>query len=65
MRCKQVKFKDIEGTLFGGILIEDTEIKGVICGDCGGYYDLTDPDEDITIVTEYDFWVNISSKIMD
>lgn len=65
MYCKQVKFKDDDGVELGGILIEDDGVKGIICGCCGGYYDLTDPDEagEITITT-YGFWNDISNEIM-
>ena len=61
MFCKQVKFMDADGVMRGGILIEGEKDKGVICGCCGGFYELDD--EDMTIVEEYNFWNDISNEI--
>ena len=58
MRVKQVKFKDFEGTICGGILIEDEEI--IICGCCGGILEV----EEVEIVEKYDYWVDLSSDII-
>lgn len=58
MYCKQIKFMDADGELRGGILMEN----GVICGCCGGFFELDD--EDMTIVEEYGFWNDISNEIM-
>lgn len=49
---------DADGELRGGILMEN----GVVCGCCGGFFELDD--EDMTIVEEYGFWNDISNEIM-
>lgn len=54
---KQVKFKDNEDNIFGGILTDD---GCVICGECGG---LLEP-EDFEIIEIYDFWVDLSDIII-
>ena len=54
---KQVKFKDNEDNIFGGILTDDGNI---ICGECGG---LLEP-EDFEIIEIYDFWVDLSDTII-
>ena len=62
----QVKFWDVDGDHYiGGIAYRDE----IICGCCGGIFDITEiyelaPDalkEDPIVV--YDTWVNLSSKI--
>ena len=57
---KQVKFKDFEGTVFGGIL--DTNTGIVICGCCGGTLDSNDTQE-FKIIEVYEDWVDISHEI--
>lgn len=58
MKAKQVKFKDFDGVILGGILIEDEEI--VICGCCGVIFEV----EEIEIVEVYNYWVDLSSDII-
>lgn len=56
---KQIKFKDFEGEVFGGILLDNRDI---ICGCCGGVFP-ADEDE-VEIVEEFEYWVNISEEII-
>lgn len=59
MKTQQVKFH-LEGEegFLGGILIDN---RYLICGCCGGVYDLT---EDIVMIDEYyDDWSDISDYI--
>lgn len=58
METKQVKFKDFEGVVLGGILVENEGI--VICGCCGGIFEI----EEIEIVEVYDYWVDLSDDII-
>lgn len=62
MVVKQVKFRaDGEEAYFGGIFVDDGENKYIICGCCGGVYEIDDlTDADITI---YENWVDISEEI--
>lgn len=71
MLAQQVKFtitnKDGKETKeLGGILVDN---RYLICGCCGGVYDLEDDPneykEEIHIVAHYDVWVNISDWILD
>ena len=56
METKQVKFKDFEGNILGGIMIDN---KFVICGCCGGVFEM----EEIEILEVYKVWLNISDEI--
>ena len=57
METKQVKFKDEEGNILGGILVDN---KYIICGCCGGVLEV----EEVEILERYNYWVNISYEIM-
>ena len=63
MKVEQVKFKEF-GTdnWVGGIVIDD---RYLICGCCGGVYDLSDTDDsaDIEEVVRFETWVDISYEI--
>lgn len=56
MEIKQVKFKDVDGKIYGGILIDD---EYVICGCCGGV--LEKDEVKILAVLE---WLPISDEIL-
>ena len=68
MIYKQVKFQDLtekDGGVFGGIgAFEQTDagdkLKFVICGCCGG---VLEP-EDVKIIQQYEYWINISQDIL-
>ena len=53
-----VKFKDWEGNILGGIAY----CGEIICGECGGIFDLEEDDE-IEIV-EILSWIDISDSIL-
>ena len=55
---KQVKFKDFDGVVHGGILVEEDGI--IICGCCGGTFEV----EEVEIIETYDYWVDISDSII-
>jgi nitrite reductase/ring-hydroxylating ferredoxin subunit len=59
MLVKQCKFKDEEGNILGGILIDN---EYVICGCCGAVFDVND--SDCEVIEVYRNWVNISDEIM-
>lgn len=54
---KQVSFKDYDGVVRGGILLDNDD---VICGCCGGIME----SDDIEIVKVFDDWVDISNEIL-
>lgn len=57
---RQVKFHDCEDNeILGGILLEDKNT--IICGCCGGILKLDE--NDVTIIKEYDYWVDLSEDI--
>lgn len=58
MHCVQVKFHQGDGE-FGGILIDN---RYLICGCCGGVFDLEE--DDIIIEKVYE-WIDISDTILD
>lgn len=58
MSVIQVKFKDFEGEVHGGILVEDEGI--VICGCCGGIFEV----KEIEIVEKYGYWVDLTEFII-
>lgn len=66
METKQVKFHIVgEEGFYGGILINN---RYLICGCCGGVYDLEQDEEfeDEVVIDEYfDFWVPLSEYILD
>lgn len=61
---KQVKFIELEEPThyIGGILTDDGD---VICGCCGGIFECGDRGITWDIVQEYDYWVNVSEKIIE
>lgn len=56
MKTKQVKFKDPEGDILGGIMVDN---KYIICGCCGGVFEV----EEVEILEVYKTWLNISDEI--
>ena len=56
MTTQQVKFKDSEGQILGGILVNN---EFIICGCCGGVFEV----EEVTILERYKVWLNISDEI--
>lgn len=56
MTTRQVKFKDPDGEILGGILVND---EFIICGCCGGVFEM----EEVTILHRYPDWINISDEI--
>lgn len=60
MKTKQVKFRDLDTVLHGGILVDD---KYIICGCCGGVIEVSD--EMCEIVEEYEDWVSFEEDIVD
>lgn len=61
METKQVKFVALgEEAIMGGILITDGDKEYVICGCCGGIFEM----EDIEILQEFSDWVDISYSII-
>lgn len=63
MTTKQVKFFDRENQdIHGGILING---ETLICGCCGGVFVKDEwRDMGITIMEEYEHWVNLDEEIM-
>jgi hypothetical protein len=60
MNTKQVKFRGIgEDSFQGGIMVNDGQSSYVICGCCGGVYEMGDIDE----IKTYPSWVDISEEI--
>ena len=55
---KQVKFKDYDGDIFGGILVESFNV--IICGCCGGTFAV----DEVEIIETYGDWVDISDEII-
>lgn len=68
MVTKQCKFADLYGDVHGGIYImtngqtEDIENDYIICGCCGGIFQLDDDSIDWWSI--YPDWVNISQEII-
>lgn len=61
MITKQVKFVDVyEHTIHGGILITEGNDQYIICGCCGGVFEI----EDVEIVEEFPNWIDISDSII-
>lgn len=60
MEVEQIVFVEVgtDSPLFGGILIDN---RYVICGDCGGVFDLTEGD--VEIIKRFPNWVSISEEI--
>ena len=56
---KQIKFRDFEDVVRGGIL--DTEKNIVICACCGGVFEV----EEIAIDEVYEYWVDFTEDIID
>ena len=59
MLTKQCVFKDEDGNLTGGIYIEIGDEKYIICGCCGGVFEL----EDVADLKLFDTWVNIEEEM--
>lgn len=61
--AKQVRFRcetdEDEVADHGGILVGSL----LICGDCGGVWDLEDGDADVVVLEVYEDWVDISDVI--
>ncbi len=62
MITKQCAFIDENGDVFGGIYCQgvDRNHSFVICGCCGGIYEL----DEITIIEIFPNWVSITEEIM-
>ena len=59
----QVKFKVLnkyDNRIYGGIYVDDTDKKYVICGCCGSVFRI----DDVKIINKYDDWANLSEEIM-
>lgn len=64
---KQIKFKDFEGSIFGGIQLDNGD---VICGCCGCTYPFDEigklsDESEIEIINTYEDWVDFSDEIID
>ena len=63
MNTMQVKFIDEDGSIHGGILVDD---KYLICACCGGVFDLTEEHEEpFKILEKYNYWVDFSEGIIE
>ena len=61
MITKQVRFRGIgEESFQGGIMVDDGSSIYVICGCCGGIYEMDDIEE----INEFENWINISDEII-
>ena len=61
MITRQIQFRDDENVIHGGILVKENDNNGfIICDCCGCIFDL----EDVTIITTYDYWVDLDSEII-
>lgn len=64
---KQVKFRDFEGTVFGGIQLDNGDI---ICACCGSIYPFDEIGKisngaEIEIISVYENWIDFSQEIID
>ena len=57
METKQCVFKDNDGVIFGGILIDN---EYVICGCCGGVFEANE----VEIIEIFKDWISISDEII-
>lgn len=57
--CKQVKFRDFDDVVRGGIYDVDNEI--IICACCGGIVELNE----VEIIEVYEDWVDFTQSIID
>ena len=56
----QIRFKDLEdGSINGGIVVDDGSKPYVICGCCGSVFDL----DEVEVLDEYDDWNSLSDEI--
>ena len=55
---KQIKFIDDDNVIRGGII--DTDTNTIICGCCGGTFEL----DEIEIIDIYDDWVDLTYAIL-
>ncbi len=61
MTTKQIKFKYLyDNSIQCGILIIQGDEQYIICGCCGGVFEVN---EDIEILQIYDEWIDISNSI--
>jgi transcription elongation factor Elf1 len=63
---RQVKIKDSEGYILGGILVDDDPDNAfVICGCCGSIFPMDEEGHEDTfqILEIYPDWINISDAI--
>lgn len=61
MTTKQVRFKTTDGPRqFGGVYVRDGSREYVICGCCGGVFQM----DEIKEFEELDDWVNFSKFIL-
>jgi len=58
----QCKIYDIENDMYHGAILLDN--GDAICGCCGGLLEASERGETWELVTEYDYWVNISQEIL-
>lgn len=56
MKTDMVMFKDPDGEILGGIMVDD---KYIICGCCGGVFEV----DEVTIIKSL-AWINISDAIL-
>lgn len=55
---QQVKFRDSENAIHGGIMVDN---KTIICACCGGNLEV----EDVTILEIYDDWIDFTEFILE
>ena len=61
MFAYQIKFKDLEdGSINGGIVVDDGSKPYVICGCCGSILTL----DEVELLDEYDDWNSLSVEII-
>lgn len=61
MFTQQVRFRcEGDDAYLGGILVEDGEKSFVICGCCGGVFEMDDIEE----IQKYENWVDLSNEII-
>lgn len=61
---KQIRFEDLVGDIYGGLLVEDIDNnRYIICGHCGQIIYLNENEEDYKIIEIYENWVDLSEEI--
>lgn len=58
---KQIRFEDLVGDVYGGLLVND---EYIICGHCGQIIYLNENEEDYKIIEIYNTWVPLSDEII-